>query len=375
MSAIDWSSIVPPWLAQALPAGILVTDTALTIRHWCAWLEARSGRGAAELVGSPLLDAFPDLAPRGLEAAFRRALAGETVEVSPHDHDYLLALPGPMVQRARIAPLRIDGVVAGTISTIVDMSESAAAIATAEEALRRQDAFFSLAAHELRTPLTALLGRIQLLQKWLGENGDERIGRSLGIMYDQARRLNTMITTLLEVSRIQMGRLKLDHHDLDLAALTRQAVADLLPAGTRPVVLAVPEAPVVILGDRPRLEQVVRSLLANAVRYSPNEAQIQVLLASDAGEARLSVADHGIGIPADDLPYLFTRPFRAKNAERLGHKGLGADLFVAGRIADLHGGSIAVESVEGQGSTFTVRLPLSRATTAREPAPGGDRQA
>lgn len=374
MSAIDWSTFVPAWLAEALPAGLLITDATLTIRHWRPWLAQGGGRPAADLVGRPLLEAFPELGLCGLDNAFQRALAGETVELAPCEHHYLLAvpqgaagaLPATPLQHARIAPLYVDRQLVGTLTLIVALSENdprlvaaREAQAAAEAALRRHDGFLSLAAHELRTPLTALLGRAQLLQKWLGEAGDERARRSADIIVEQARRLNTMLTTLLEVSRLQSGRLALDCHRLDLAALTWQVLAEQEPAGEQQIVVEIPEAPLHVLGDKARLEQALRGLLVNAVRYSPEDGRILVRVVRHGDEARLSVADQGIGIPADDLAQLFEGPFRGRNAERLGHKGLGADLFVAARIMKLHQGALEVVSAEGQGSTFLLRLPLA----------------
>jgi two-component system, OmpR family, phosphate regulon sensor histidine kinase PhoR len=94
------------------------------------------------------------------------------------------------------------------------------------------------------------------------------------------------------------------------------------------------------------------------VKFSPEGGPVEVRAARHGDEAWLSVADRGIGIPAGDRSHLFERHFRARNAERMGIKGLGVELFLAARIVELHGGSIAVESAEGYGSTFTVRLPL-----------------
>lgn len=366
MTATEWIAIPPTWLSEALPAGILITDEALTVRHWCPWLERRSGLPAAGLVGRPLLEIFPELRARGLERVFERALAGESVCLPRGEHPYLLPLPPSaetpfthMPQRARVGPLRVGERVLGTICTIVDATGQAAA----EEALRQRDAYLSLAAHELRTPLTALLGRAQLLQRWLGAGAaaDSRTLHSLEIVVDQGRRLSELITSVLEVARAQTGRLSISQHALDLATLARGVVERLAPTEAHPVTLEVACAALPALADPGRIEQVLRSLIGNAVKYSPGGGPIHVCAARRGSEAWLSVADKGLGIPAGELPRLFKGPFRASNAERLGVKGLGVELFVAARIVGLHGGSLTATSEEGAGSTFTVRLPLAGA--------------
>jgi signal transduction histidine kinase len=268
--------------------------------------------------------------------------------------------------------------VVGTVSTIIDMTEHAAAAtamrqqaaaeealrqqAAAEEALRQQEAYLSLAAHELRTPLTTLLGRAQLVQRWLSasEVADDRALRSVGIVVEQAQRLNAMITSVVELSRAQLGRLDLDPQALDVAGMARRAVVEQSAAApSHQIILEVASEPLPARADRARLDQVLRSLIGNAVKFSPGGGSILVRALRHGGEVWLSVADEGIGIPAGDLAQLFEPHFRARNAERLGIKGLGIELFLASRIVELHGGGIGVESAEGRGSTFTVRLPLA----------------
>lgn len=373
MTAIDVTACLPAWLPAALPAGIIITDAELSVRHWCSWLEQRSGLPAAALLGRPLLDSFPELRARGLEGVFRRALAGEPVRLQQEGYSYLLALPAgapaeALAQRAEVCPLQMGGRVVGTVSTIIDLAEHGAAEealrqqAAAQEALRQQEAYLSLAAHELRTPLTALLGRAQLLQRWLseGDAADDRSMRSVGIVVEQAQRLDAMITSVLELSRAQLGRLNVQLQTLDLAGVARRAVEEQRAAAPgRRIALEAADGPLPARADMARIEQVLRSLIGNAVKFSPGGGPVLVRATRRGGEAWLSVADEGIGIPAGDQARLFEPHFRARNAERMGIKGLGVELFLAARIVALHGGDIAAESAEGCGSIFTVRLPLA----------------
>jgi signal transduction histidine kinase len=411
MTAIDWKTFLPPWLHSALPFGILVTDTDLAIRYWSPWLERHSGLPSPSLLERPLLESFPYLQERGLDRPFRQALSGVEMELPVQEHGYLLSFPAPaahpelpcMQQRAHVGPLLFEGQIVGALCTITDLSDVAAhelqlqrrlqaveeiashqaeeaarrfaearerarlfeaaerSRATAEEALRLRDTFFSIAAHELRTPLTTLLGRAQLLQKWLEqeEASEERDVRTIKIVVQQAQRLNQMISGLLDVSRIQGGRFSIAPTRLNLAGLARRVVEEWRPtAAQHTLLLEEPQEPLIVEGDELRLEQVLQCLLGNAIKYSPAGGEVRVAVSRSGDRAFVRVSDQGIGIPAAAQGELFRRFYRAENADAQGLSGLGIGLYVAREILELHAGRIAVESVEGQGSTFTMELPL-----------------
>lgn len=236
-----------------------------------------------------------------------------------------------------------------------------AAVQRMDEAVRMRDAFISIAAHELRTPLTTLLGRAQMLQKWLTRTPeiDERNRRTMQIVVEQAQRLNKMITALLDVSRIQSGRFSIEVCPLDLSVLVRQVVEESrLTLTEHSLQLEEYPEPLPIDGDPVRLEQVFQNLLSNAVKYSPGGGQITVRVWRDESRACVAVTDTGIGIPVVAHEQLFNRFYRAENAETYKISGMGIGLFVVKEIVELHGGSIWVSSTEGAGSTFTVCLPL-----------------
>jgi signal transduction histidine kinase len=412
MTAIDWKMLLPDWLHASLPIGMFATDTDLAIRYWSPWLERYSGLASPALLGRPLFESFPGLVERGLHRPFLQALSGVAVELPWREHAYLLPFSRPspyaelpyMRQRAQVGPLLFEGQIVGTLCTISDLSDIAAhelrlerrlreseaivseqaeeaarrfaearerarlfeamerSRATAEEALRLRDAFVSIAAHELRTPLTTLLGRAQLLQKWLEqeERAPERDVRSIRIVVKQAQRLNEMITGLLDVSRIQGGHFTIAPRPLNLLALVRRVVDEWrLAAAQHALLLEAPQEPLIVQGDELRLEQVLQSLLDNAIKYSPAGGEVRVEVGRSRGKARVRVSDHGIGIPAATQGELFHNLCRAENADAEGLSGLGIGLYVANQILELHSGQIAVESVEGEGSAFTVELPLA----------------
>ncbi len=234
----------------------------------------------------------------------------------------------------------------------------------AEEALALRNQFLSLASHELKTPLTTVLGYIELLQRRTSKENilNERDQRTLQIIADQTRRLNKMIISLLDISRIETGQLSIEQAPVDVCTLVARVVDDvqaMLPE--REIDVLCPSHPLVIRGDELRLEQVLQNLVQNALKYSRPTARIGVVVRQSEAWAYVAVQDRGIGIPQDALPHLFNRFYRADNVDSAKVGGLGIGLYVVKQIVELHGGTVLVESTEGEGSTFTVALPLDAA--------------
>jgi K+-sensing histidine kinase KdpD len=244
--------------------------------------------------------------------------------------------------------------------------------AEAEAAVSLRDVFFSVAAHELKTPLTSLLGQAQLLlrrvirrQADASDDSNAPLARSARVVAAQAERLNKMVSALLDIARIDQGRLAIDRTRLDLCTLARQVVEEVQPTLERhTVVFEQAAGDVTIEGDALRLEQVLQNLISNAVKYSPEGGVVRVRVALHDSRALLEVSDQGIGIPETQLPHLFDRYYRADNAEPYHIGGMGIGLFVVREIVALHGGEITVSSRQGHGSTFSVWLPLPEAALA-----------
>jgi PAS domain S-box-containing protein len=236
--------------------------------------------------------------------------------------------------------------------------------AEAEAAVHLRDQFLTIAAHELKTPLTTLMGNAELFQRRHAKEDDlnERDQRNIGMIIDQARRLNRMIAALLDISRIQSGQLSIEQAPIDLVRLLMRVVAEVRLSLTQHTIEVASEIPkrhkLIVLGDELRLEQVLQNLLQNAIKYSPGGGLIQVQLQHRGQYALIAITDRGIGVPSEAMPLLFQRFYRATNADPRHISGMGVGLYVVREILELHGGSIDVESTEGQGSTFTVELPL-----------------
>jgi signal transduction histidine kinase len=232
-----------------------------------------------------------------------------------------------------------------------------------ETAVRLRDQFLTIASHELKSPLTSLVGYAELLERRATEanNFDERDRRAIHIMVQQTARLEKMIDTMLDVSRIEHGRISLAREPLDLNTLTTQVTGQMRLLLKRHVLdLRLADAPVEVDGDEMRLGQVLQNLIQNAIKYSPLGGTISVEVQHTSDQALVSVSDQGIGIPAEALPHLFTRFYRAPNAEAWHISGMGIGLYIAQEIIRLHEGEIEVSSEEGKGSTFTLSLPLAQ---------------
>ncbi|APR76087.1 Signal transduction histidine kinase CheA [Minicystis rosea] len=231
--------------------------------------------------------------------------------------------------------------------------------AAAEEAVRHRDEFLTIASHELRTPLTSLQLALQSLEQRLARGMDvERVRSAVALSGRQLKRLDGLVDMLLDVSRIQAGRLELNRSSVDLRELVVESVTLLGDQIARSgSVLAVrAEGPVVGRWDPHRLEQVVTNLLTNAIKFG-ERAPIEVTVTTEGPVVRLSVTDHGIGIPTEVQAQLFERFRRGVSWRHYG--GLGLGLYITRIIVEAHGGRIRLSSEVGQGSTFCVELPLS----------------
>ena len=244
--------------------------------------------------------------------------------------------------------------------------EEAAQVRAREEATRLKEDFLSSAAHDLKTPLTGIVTQAQVLRRRAERDPAapaDRVG--LDRLLAQSHRLKSLVLELLDVSRLEHGSLLGQREDLDLTELVR-TLAEREAARWQRVQLNA-DATVRAAVDPARLEQVMTNLIENALKYSPDQTAVLVSVWSENGEARLSVQDKGIGIPAQDQPLVFERFHRARNVDDRRFVGMGLGLYITRVIVEEHGGRIWVQSTPGIGSTFFVALPTSGAgATERE---------
>jgi signal transduction histidine kinase len=248
----------------------------------------------------------------------------------------------------------VDGTRIGAVLTLHDV--------TARRELERQkEEFFANASHDLRTPVATIKGAIEVVLQNEPPGIPEPLRRMLVIIDHEAERMATLVDDLLELTRLEAGRVQLRLARCDLRAIARRAACAIEPLTHRlgqRVAVEVPKRPLPALVDGERLERALLNLLANAHKYAYEGATICLSLQRRAGEAVLAVADDGPGITPEDQARVFERFYRPTTAATRRNKGSGLGLPIAKAMVELHGGRIWVESGPGKGATFLIALPV-----------------
>jgi heavy metal sensor kinase len=247
----------------------------------------------------------------------------------------------------------VDDELGRLIHTLNDTADRMTAV------LRRVEQFASNVAHELRTPLTILRGEAELALA--GTRSPEEAQRLSQTFLEESVRLSGVVDDLLTLARADAGGVPIERKPVKIEDLVRDLRDDAgILAQEKGLEVTVEEnAPATVVGDVARLRRLFRSLLANAVRYTDSGGTIGIRSRCDQRSVQVSIQDTGIGIPAESLPHIFDRFYRADPARTRDSGGTGLGLSLARWIAEAHGGTIAVESTVGQGSTFTVTLPMA----------------
>ena len=220
--------------------------------------------------------------------------------------------------------------------------------------------FLANISHELRTPITYLEGYAKVVMDGLYETDEEK-NLYLNIIYQEAHRMQNLVDDLFELAKMEEGNISLSFERVDLTQMVDQSVRKVeLKAREKDLKLSVHQSgtPVSIHGDKKRMEQIVMNLLENAIRYT-EEGEIRVWLAYEAGSAAFVVEDTGMGIPEDELPYIFDRFYRVEKSRSRQYGGSGLGLSIVKKLVDLHGGKIVIRSQVGVGTRFEVHFNLS----------------
>jgi PAS domain S-box-containing protein len=253
--------------------------------------------------------------------------------------------------------------------------ENARAYAEARDANRLKDEFLATLSHELRTPLNTLLGYARMLNG--GVIAPEKQRRTVQIIERNATVLSQIVADLLDVSRIISGKLRLELQPIDLPSILKEAIETVRPAVEAKnirIVMTVGAVDGVVQGDAARLQQVAWNLLSNAAKFTPPGGRIDVRVLQGESAVDFEIADTGIGIPAEFLPYVFDRFRQADSRFSREYGGLGLGLAIARHIVEMHGGRISVASGGADaGSTFRVSLPAVDMRIAADAASGADR--
>jgi PAS domain S-box-containing protein/excisionase family DNA binding protein len=356
-----------------------------TVTDWNQGAERLYGYTAEEMVGQPISMLIPLDRPDEFPSIMNRLRRGERID---HFETERICKDGRrLTVSVTISPVRdLSGRIVGASAIARDVSErkmierereallarEREAHAEAAAALRLRDEFLSVAAHELRTPLASLKAHAQVAMRRLERSGQlepERVAEALKAMASQSDKLNRLLGHLLDISRINAGKLILDVQQVDLVAMVEEVVKNARTRNsTHQITLTAPPA-LDVEADSLRLEQVLTNLLDNAMKYSAEGSPIEIDV-SQAGEGTLEIAvrDHGVGIPSEKRARIFERFYQAHGSGF--QSGLGLGLYVSGEIVELHGGEIRAEFPPDGGSRFVVRLPIQ--SGAERPDCSGD---
>lgn len=220
---------------------------------------------------------------------------------------------------------------------------------------KRKDEFISTASHELKTPIATLKGFTQILEK---HNLDDTTKYYLSKMSHQITRISKLVEDLLDVSRIQSGKLPLEKEEFDVVSLIKETANNIqLITGSHKVVVESESQQVVIYADKYRIDEVINNLVSNAIKFSPQEDKVIIKTKLNRKQIIISIKDFGIGISKRDIKRIFEPFFQASNKIRQSFSGLGLGLYISSQIVAQHQGKIWVESEKGEGSTFYFSIP------------------
>lgn len=244
---------------------------------------------------------------------------------------------------------------AGSVTDITDMKKIE----------QRKDDFIQMASHELKTPITSIKGYVQLLLSMYENNNEETIlsiqptvKSSLQTVSKQVSKLTRLISELLDLTRIESGKLELQKTEFDPVALVEETIMDMRHTAPKHTFVFNNSFDGFVYADRDRIAQVLINLLTNAVKYSPETGPIEVNVRHENDRVAIDVKDEGIGIDPKECRRIFERFYRVEGKNEQTYPGFGIGLFIANEIVQRHGGTIGVQSEKDQGSIFTFTLPV-----------------
>jgi len=359
-------------LFRDAPVPIVLFDLKATFRDVNHAYEELIGHSREELVGRTSIEmgvVTPDVGIT-IVPIIRRIMAGETVqafEMVVHASD------GRTIEveiNMHMITIQDELLIMGSLR---DNTARKQVETSLRESLRRQEElndlktrFITTASHEFRTPLATIMITADSLLAYRKKMDEAKIDYRLKKICAEVNHLKSLIEDVLHAARTQSGRLSFNPSAFDLDGLLIEIVDEFqgAPGETHTLRYTSAESPMIAFLDPMLMKQVITNLISNALKYSPHGTTVHIDLARADENLVLSVADHGIGIPASDLPHLFEQFHRASNVGAIAGTGLG--LSITRECVEQHGGRISVESIHDQGTTFTVTIPV-HARTAPQP--------
>lgn len=335
-------------ILSSMDEGVIVSDSSGRVLLSNPAAERFCNCRSEEIVGRDASEILPlsSQAVAQILQAKRNGQVPKELRVSIADKIFLVDVSPITDQRGHLL---------GTVRTMKDITE----LARIDE---MKTEFVSIVSHEFRTPLTSIKGYVDLILE--GDTGEinETQREFLGIAQVETNRLAALVTDLLDVSRIEAGRIELRMEPLSIGEIINAVITSLQPQATEKAVevtVHLSEESFQVKGERDRVNRIFLNLLSNAIKYNRQGGQIDVVVSRDNGMVQIDVADTGIGIPSVDIPMLFTKFYKAGTAAAVSTGGTGLGLFIAKSLVELHGGRIWVKSEEEKGSTFSFTLPVA----------------
>lgn len=246
---------------------------------------------------------------------------------------------------------RADGRFTGYIGACIDITEQ-------KHLQQQKDDFIGIASHELKTPVTSIKAYTQVLEKMLQRKGETKEAEMISRMDGQINRLTSLIGDLLDVTKINSGKLQFNDREFEFIPMVKELIEDLQRTTEKHTLIEEYDANVVVFGDKERIGQVISNLITNAIKYSPHADRILISSSVENDEIILCVTDFGIGIPKDKLAKVFEQFYRVSGDMQHTFPGLGLGLYISSEIIKREGGRIWVDSREGEGSTFCFALSV-----------------
>lgn len=320
----------------------------------------------ADIVGFPLFDVLPEVVGTPIEGILKevystgkRFSAGEyQIKLIRNGH-----LENLFVNFVYEPLIDSNGLVDGIITVAHEITDLVTARKQAQnnaeylaELMQQKDEFLSIASHELKTPVTSVKAYIQLCQRVL--NSQEKALVFVNKASDQVNRLEKLISDLLDVSKINAGKMVYNLEPFDFNLLLEESVESVQHTSPKHQIIIENSEDAIVNGDRLRIEQVINNFLTNAVKYSPNSDRVIIRSEVRQNNVIVSVQDFGIGIEREHINKLFDRFYRVENTA-MKYQGLGLGLYISSEILKRHNGSFWIESEPGKGSVFYFRLPVN----------------
>ncbi len=367
--------------------GLVVCDTALRITKWNRSMEKISGLPRERVIGQHPLKVFSFFNTEE-KVLFEQALEGKRVQTGDYPFEFTESGARGWAQNTHVPLRNAKGEIIGVLcavneitarkkferelrKTVIDLERTNeelktinTELETAYERLKDIDKakteFVSTASHEIRTPLAGILGYVQTILSPDLDIPDKKEKEYLQIIESETRRLNELVNTMLNISRLDAGKQKLQLSSFSLSDLVRATIAATFSKNRNEVLFKVTEKDRgLVQADKQQIGLVIQNILCNAIRYTPVGGEIDITIDIAPGKVIVSVKDQGPGIPADKLEVVFEKFYRIKEDTSTSGRGSGLGLSIAREIIKAHHGEIWAESVLGEGSTFYFTLPVS----------------